>query len=126
LFGKEFKNFVFVLVGVVDAGNFKGEAELAHLQSFIKSEVDRYVTFMRRHGYYAEGISSIGIDVPDEITRLAPQILERFPGAIFFGGQLVFPEDSYLSRLLHNQIVFAVQRRFYHKGIPFVILPIRV
>jgi amino acid transporter len=126
LFGKEFKNFVFVLIGVVDAGNFKGEAELAHLQNFIKTEVNRYVSFMQRQGYYAEGISSIGIDVPDEVERLAPQILERYPGAIFFGGQLVFPEDTFLSRLLHNQIVFAVQRRFYQKGIPFVILPIRV
>jgi K+ transporter len=126
LFGKEFKNFVFVLIGVVDAGNFKGEPELAHLQNFIKTEVNRYVSFMQRQGYYAEGISSIGIDVPDEVERLAPQILERYPGAIFFGGQLVFPEDTFLSRLLHNQIVFAVQRRFYQKGIPFVILPIRV
>ncbi len=81
---------------------------------------------MKRHGYYAEGFYSIGIDVADEITTIAPKILERFPQAVFFGGQLVFQEETFLSRLLHNYIVFAVQRRFYHQGIPFVILPIRV
>ena len=81
---------------------------------------------MKRHGYYAEGFYSIGIDVVDEIAKIAPKILERFPQAVFFGGQLVFPEETFLSRWLHNYIVFAVQKRFYHQGITFVILPIRV
>ena len=48
------------------------------------------------------------------------------PDVVFFGGQLVFPKDTLLTRFLHNYTVFAIQQRFYHKGIPFVILPIRV
>ena len=31
-----------------------------------------------------------------------------------------------MSRLFYNNVVFAVQRRLYHLGIPFSILPIRV
>ncbi len=126
LFEGIYKNFVFVHIGVVDAGNFKGAAEVEHLQVQVKKELDRYVDFMKRHGYYAEGFYSIGIDVVDEITKIAPKILERFPQVVFFGGQLVFPEETFLSRWLHNYIVFAVQKRFYHQGITFVILPIRV
>jgi K+ transporter len=121
-----FKNFVFVQVGVVDAGTFKGAAELANLQSHIQTELDRYVTYMNREGYYAEGFPVIGTDVVEEITKLAPEILKKFPDGVFFGGQLVFPEDSLFTRLLHNHIVFAVQRRLYSRGIPFMILPIRV
>ena len=92
----------------------------------LKKEVERYVDYMKRHGYYAEGFSSIGNDVIDEVSKISPRILERFPQSVFFGGQLVFPQDSFLSRLLHNYIVFAIQRKFYHEGIPFVILPIKV
>jgi hypothetical protein len=39
---------------------------------------------------------------------------------------LVFPEDSFATRLLHNYVVFSVQRRFYRLGVPFVILPVRL
>ena len=126
LFGEIYKNFVFVQIGVVDTGNFKGAMEIEHLQVEVKKEVDRYVDYMKRHGYYAEGFSSIGNDVIEEVTKIAPEILERFPQSVFFGGQLVFPQDSFLSRFLHNYIVFAIQRKFYHEGIPFVILPIKV
>ena len=126
LYGDVFKNFVFVQVGVVDAGVFKGSAEIERLKTQVKRELDQYVDFTKRSGYYAEGVSAIGVDVIDEVADLAPTILARFPYAVFFGGQLVFPEDSLLTRGLHNYTVFALQRRLYHQGIPISILPIRV
>jgi amino acid transporter len=126
LFGGTFKNFVFIQVGVVDAGNYKGAEEVTRMKAEVKKELDRYVNYMRRHGYYAAGYSSFGTDVVDEIARVTPAILERFPNAILFGGQLVFPKTSFLSGVFHNYTIFAVQRRFYSQGIPVVILPIRV
>jgi hypothetical protein len=126
LFGGIFKNFVFVEVGVIDAGNFKGTQEVGRLEAQIKGEEDRYAGFMKRNGFYAEGISEIGVDVIEEVMRITPRIMERFPGAMFFGGQLVFEKDSFALRVLHNYIVFALQRKLYRQGIPFVILPIRV
>jgi amino acid transporter len=126
LFGGTFKNFVFIQVGVVDAGNFKGAEEVAHMKSEVKKELDRYVHYMRCHGYYAAAYSSFGTDVVDEVASLTPRILERFPNAIFFGGQLVFPTTTFVSGVFHNYTIFAIQRRFYGEGIPVVILPIRV
>jgi amino acid transporter len=126
LFGQVFKNFVFIQIGAIDAGNFKGNEEVDHLKEHVRNEVNRYIELMRRDGYYAEGHTSVAIDVVDEIAKIAPEILRRFPGAIFFGGQLVFERDSLWTRLLHNHIVFATQRRLYHQGIPLVILPIKV
>lgn len=126
MFGGLFKNFVFVQVGVIDVGNFKGRAEIERLENHTRAEVNRYVEFMRSNGYYAEGFSSIGTDVVDAVAELAPKIIEKYPHAIFFGGQLVFPHDTLLTRWLHNYVVFAMQRRFYNQGTPFVILPIRV
>ena len=66
------------------------------------------------------------MDLIDEVSRLSAVIREKYPNAVFFGGQLVFTRDSFADRLLHNNIVFTVQRRLYLEGIPFVILPVRV
>jgi hypothetical protein len=126
LFGGTFRNFVFIQVGVVDAGNFKGAEEVALMKEHVQQDLDRYVRYMRCHGYYASGFSSFGTDVVDEVENIMPKILERFPNAILFGGQLVFPKTTLLSNLFHNYTIFAVQRRFYSLGIPLVVLPIRV
>jgi len=126
LFGTTFKNFVFVQVGVIDAGNFKGTAEIEHLQQSARSEVERYMNYVKQQGYYAESISAIGTDVVDEVEKVIPQIRERFPHAVFFGGQIVFPNESFLMRLLHNYTVFSLQRKLYTQGVPFVIMPVRI
>lgn len=125
-FGGTFHNFVFVEIGVVDAGNFKGVDEVDKLRLKARDDTQKYVDFMQRQGYNAATVTAVGIDVVAEITKLAPSILDKYPRAVFFGGQLVFPEDTLLTRWLHNYIVFAIQRGFYHQGIPFIILPIRV
>jgi amino acid transporter len=126
LFGGVYKNFIFLEVGLIDAGTFKGEEEVEHLRKHVREELDKYVHFIRRHGYYGEAVTVLSHDVVEGSAKMAPQILERFPQAVFFMGQLVFPEESWVSRLFHNNTVFAVQRRLYHLGIPFLILPIRV
>jgi amino acid transporter len=126
LFGGTFRNFVFVQIGVVDAGNFKGVEEADHMRREVTKELDRYVNYMRCHGYYAAAYSSFGTDVVDEVDRIMPEVLQRFPNAILFGGQLVFPQTTFLSNVFHNYTIFAVQRRFYNRGIPVVVLPIRV
>jgi len=126
LFGGEFRNFVFVEVGVIDAGNFKGAEEVENLHHKIEHDVDRYVHFMRQKGCHAEGLTFMGVDVIEEVEKIGVEILEKYPNAVFFGGQLVFPNDSFFNRLLHNYTVFTMQRTFYQKGVPFVILPIRV
>lgn len=126
LFGGTYKNYVFLQVGSVDAGNFKGADEIENLTDYINKEADRYVVYMKEHGYYAEAFTKVGTDVVDEINSLVPDITKKFHNVVFFGGQLVFPEESFMTRWLHNYIVFAVQRKFYRQGIPIVILPIRV
>jgi amino acid transporter len=126
LFKDTFKNFVFIQIGALDAGNFKGTEELQNLKAYVETEVGKYVQYMNRHGFHAEAFTAIGVDVVEEVEKMTPRIIERFPNAIFFGGQLVFPKESFITRLLHNYTVFAVQRNLYRIGIPVVIMPIRV
>ena len=124
LFGRDVKNYVFVQIGVVDAGVFKGAAELSRLKGAMEKDLRRYEAIMRRRGYYAESLWAVGTDIVHEVLELAPAISERFPRAIFFGGQIVFEHESLLTRLLHNYVVFTLQRQFYRMGLPFMIMPI--
>ncbi len=126
VFGDTFKNFVFIHVGVVDAGNFKGSAEIQNLESHAHRETNMYVEYMRREGFYAVSMKAIGNDIVDGVMDLAPTVFQKYPNAVFFGGQIVFPEETFVTRFLHNYIVFAIQRKFYHRGLPFIIMPIRV
>ncbi|OGS22094.1 MAG: amino acid transporter [Elusimicrobia bacterium RIFOXYA2_FULL_40_6] len=126
LFGAIYKNYVFVYVGTIDAGNFNSREQIDKFEKNIKEEIGKYVKFVEKNGYYAESVTVIGTDVVEESNGIATEVLERFPNSVFFGGQLVFPKETFFSKLLHNYTVFAIQRTLYSKGIPFIILPIRV
>ncbi|UJX42223.1 APC family permease [Desulfovibrio sp. JY] len=124
LFGKDIANFVFVQIGVVDAAVFKGAAELARLKAGMERDLQTYVGLMRDRGYHAEAHWAVGTDIVQEILDLAPSLRERFPKAIFFGGQIVFEKETFLTRLLHNYVVFTLQRQLYRLGLPFMIMPV--
>jgi hypothetical protein len=126
MFKDTFRNFVLVQVGLVDAEALKAAREMGDIQAKVSRDLDRYVTYLRIKGYHAEGIPLMGVDVADEITQAVPEIMRRYPDAVFFGGQLVFPEEGVFPRWLHNYTVFAIQRRFYYLGIPVVLLPVRL
>lgn len=126
LFGATFKNFVFLEVGQLDVGSFKGPQEVERLQTRVQNDLDRYVNLMNREGFYAEAVWEIGVDTAEEITRIVPTIIKKYPGAVFFGGKLLFLNETLINRVLHNQLVFTIQKRLHRLGIPFVILPIYV
>lgn len=126
MFGDTFRNFAFLQVGTVDAGNFKGAAELEALQTHTTAEAGRYATWARVHGYGAATFTSIGQDVTNEIMKLAESAAAQFPNLVFFAGQLTFARETRITRWLHNHTAFTLQRRFILANLPLVILPIRV
>lgn len=126
MFGDTFRNFAFIQVGAVDAGNFKGTAELDALRAHAATETARYAEWARTHGYGAATFSAIGHDVTSEVLKLAHQAAAQFPNHVFFAGQLLFAHETIFTRLLHNYTAFALQRRFYLASLPLVVLPIRV
>jgi len=126
MFPKVYQNFVFLQVGVLDAGNFKGVGEVENLREYSRREVERFATYMRAQGFYAESHFALGTDVADEAAKLCEEVVKRFPQTQFFAGQLVFQDESILTRWLHNHTVFELQRRLYRSGWPMLILPIQV
>ncbi len=126
IFRRHFTNFVFIQVGVVDAGKFKGAQEIEHLGASVAADVQRYVDYMRGNGFYAESIYTVGTDVVSEVTTLAKEVVGQYPHAVVFTGQLIFPGDTIATRVLHNYMSFAIQRRLYYESIPVLVLPIRM
>ncbi len=126
MFPYYFKNFVFVSVGVIDYEEFKGVEEIGRLRARTADALEQYVSWARSMGLHAESRNAIGTDLVDEIEELAWSIVKDFPGCIFFGGQLVFENENALTRSLHSQAAFEIQRRLQFSGLPMVLLPVRI
>jgi amino acid transporter len=121
-----FKNMVFVSVGVVDSGNFKGIEAMEELRLQTEETLHKYVNLANRLGLPSTSFMAIGTDPVDELEHLCMDVYQRFPKSTIFAGQLLFSRDSIYQRLLHNQTAFSLQRRLQWDGVPMVILPTRV
>lgn len=126
MFPKVYQNFIFVQVGVLDAGNFKGAMEVENLRKHTQTEVERYVSYIGKHGYYSESHIALGTDIVDEAEKLCNEVAEQFPQSQFFAGQLVFDDENRVGRWFHNHTVFEVQRRLYQDNRVMLVLPIKV
>jgi amino acid transporter len=125
-FQEHFKNFIFVQAGVIDASKFKGIDEMDNLRQDIEANLSKYVKLMKIYGFYAEYHYSLGTDVVDEVEKIVKDVIKRFPQSMVFAGQLVFPNETLVTRLLHNYTSFSIHRRLYYEGIPVLVLPVRV
>jgi len=126
IFPGTFGHFVFLQVGVLDAGSFKGARELERLRTETFAGTQRYADFARQHGFTAEATIEISHDLLGTIESMSEALMKRHPDAVIFGGQLAFEHETVWTRWLHNYAVFALQRIFCRQGVPFVIVPARI
>ncbi|MGH7436502.1 MAG: amino acid transporter, partial [Polyangiaceae bacterium] len=121
-----FKGVVFCSVAVIDSGNFKGIAEVHELERRTQQALDKYVRYAKWLGLPADSCFSTGIEVAVEPEKMANEVIQKYPRALFVAGQLIFAEDTFVTRMLHNETAFMVQRRLQHSGLPMVVLPVRL
>jgi amino acid transporter len=126
LFPNHFKNVVFISVGVIDTGQFKGRAEIENLRRKKEEDLKSFVDFATCLGWYAEYRFDLGVDLIAELEQLCESVAKEFPRAVFFSGKLVFEEENLFTRLLHNHTPFTLQQRLQFAGRDMMILPIRV
>jgi amino acid transporter len=126
MFTGHFKGVVFCSVAIIDSGNFKGIAEVHELERRTQQALDKYVRYARWLGLPADSYYSTGIEVAVEAEKMATEVIRKYPRALFVAGQLIFAEDTFFTRVLHNETAFMVQRRLQHSGLPMVVLPVRL
>ncbi len=126
LFPGQFKGIVFLSVGVIDSGVFKGEEEIEALRQQTERSLQRYVALAESQGIPATCRMVLGTDVVEEAAKLCVKTVEEFPRLTFFAGKVLFEWEGWIHRLLHNETAVAVQARLHWKGHTMIILPIRV
>ncbi len=126
MFPRTFDRCVFVHVGAVDAGSFKGAAEIERLRESTDEQMRRFVELGRNCGLQAEAASAISTEVYESLLEIVEKLRLTHPDGVVFAGQLSFQRETFWTRWLHNYIVFAMQRELCRQGVPFVIIPINV
>ncbi|MFH0795394.1 MAG: KUP/HAK/KT family potassium transporter, partial [bacterium] len=125
-FPGQFKNAVFISVGLIDSGVFKGEDTIDKLKEQTEEGLRKYVELAEGQGIAATSRIAIGTDVVAELERLCLEVAKEFPQVTFFAGQLVFQHHRWYQPLLHNETAFALQKRLQMPGHTMVIMPARV
>ncbi len=126
LFPGYFQNFVFLSVGVIDSATFKDIAEVVEVKERTRKALDDYVALGQGLGLAATSRMSLGTEAVDAATQLCREVAREFPRALFFAGKLVFQEERWYQRVLHNETAYQIQRRLQFAGLNAMVLPVRL
>jgi hypothetical protein len=126
LFPETFGNYLFLSVGAVDSGAFKGKSQLDALMAETGKSLERYAELARRFGFNAAYESRVATDVVEEAEKMCLEVSKRYPRAVFFLGKLIFKHERLSYRILHNDTAYAIQRRLQFAGLQAVVMPIRM
>ena len=126
VFPNQFKNFIFASVGVIDSATFKGVEEVEVVRRQTEESLKEYVETAHRLGLAADYRMAVGTETVAEAETLCLEIAREFPRSVFFAGKLVFEEEKWFQRLLHNETAYQLQRRLQFAGLNAMVLPVRV
>ena len=113
---------------MIDSGIFKGADEVEALAREDEGDLAKYVAFARTHMGWAAERRLVGRHrggQPSSIS-LCREVALRFPRSVFFAGKLIFQQESWYQRILHNETAAAVERRLQFAGLPMIVMPIRM
>jgi len=126
MFPRHFKGVVFLSIALVDSDVFKGPGQVQELRKRTEEHLARYERFGRALGLAASSAYGIGTEVAVEAEKIGVELFNKYPEALFVAGQLIFENDTFWNRTLHNETAFIIQRRLQHVGVPMVVLPVRL
>jgi hypothetical protein len=125
-FPGHFRNLVFLSVGVIDSGGFKGGESIDELRARTEETVARYVELAHSLGVPATSRTAIGTDAVEAADALCAQVVGEFKKTTFFAGKVIFEREHWYQRILHNETAFAIQKRLQWVGQTMVIIPARL
>jgi hypothetical protein len=120
-----YKNFLVVSAQPVDVRSYGAEETLKKLKADRLKDMAFYMDLARANGIASKYYLGFGVDGVEELVKLCHQARSEFPNIVFFASKLVFAHETWVTRILHNQIVLAMQRRLQLEGMQMVILPMR-
>ena len=121
-----YRNVVFLSVGVIDSGAFKGEHAVEDLRHRTDEMLAQYVRLANGLGLAAVGRQAIGTEVVEEAEKLCLLVAREFPRATFFAGKMIFQREHWWQGVLHNETALAIQKRLQWAGRTMMTMPLRV
>ncbi|HEY2902739.1 MAG TPA: amino acid permease, partial [Polyangia bacterium] len=125
-FPNHFKNLVFISVGVIDSGGFKGADCIEALEAETEAMLKKYCSLATELAVPSTYKMAVGTEAVAEAEKLCRAVMAEFPQVTFIGGKVVFAREQWFQRLLHNETATAIQKRLYWLGATMVILPAKV
>ena len=125
-FPGHFQGVVFLSVGIVDSGRFKGEDSMTELRQESEDSLAKYEGLCRSLGLPCISRYAVGLDVVVEAERLCLEVAKEFPRCTFFAGKVIFGSPKWYHGLLHNDAAMAIQRRLQLAGRTVVVIPARM
>jgi amino acid transporter len=126
LFPNHFRNFIFISAKAVDAQSYGGGEQSDRLRAALEGALAFYVNYCHANGLAATARFSLGTDRIDELVKLAEGVQKDFSNCVFFASKLVFRNENWATRLLHNQTALVLQRRLHLNGMQMFILPMQL
>jgi hypothetical protein len=125
-FPNHFKNLVFLSVGIIDSGTFKGSEAVEALTRETEATLQKYVDLAKKLGIPATYKMAVGTDAVEEAEKLCLEAAQAFPQITYFATKVLFQREKWYHRFLHNETAYAIQRRLQWDGKTMVIIPARV
>jgi amino acid transporter len=126
IFPDHFKNFVFINARTVDVQGYGGENTFEKLKADAEKSLGYFTRFCHANDMAAKSYAVFGIDPIEEISNKADEVRREFPNAIFFTSKLIFENENWITRILHNQAALALQRKLHLAGMQMVILGMKI
>jgi amino acid transporter len=121
-----YRNFLVVNARPVDVRSYGGEQAVERLRAATFEDMQFYMELARQHGIASKYYLGFGVDGVEETIKCCRQVRSEFPHVVFFASKLVFEHETWVTRALHNQIVYAIQQRLQLEGMHMVILPMQL
>jgi len=127
LFPDVFTNYIFLTSGEIDSQTMANdEIFKTQYRKDLHHILENYRYFCTEHDLPSEGLFSYGINETTELIKLTDFIQQDYPNCIFFASKLVFVDETWWSRLLHNNTLAILQRELHLQGKQMVILPMKI
>ena len=126
MFPGHFKNFIFVNARTTAIVADAGAETLTQMRVEANATLQFFVEFCRSHELASAAYLGFGSDAVEEVSKLCQEVSKDYPQSIFFASKLIFDQDNWFIRLLHNQAALAIQRRLHNNGLQMLILPMKL
>lgn len=126
VFPNHYKQVVFVSVGVIDSGSFKGADAVEDLRARTEETLRRYVRLATAMRVPADFRAAVGTDAVEEAEKLCLAVASDYPRSVFFAGKLIFEQERWYHRLLHNNTAITLQKRLHWSGKAMMVMPARI